>query len=133
MTDTSLLRDTLERTLAHDDTFPQRFYERLLDAHPELRPMFHRNSPGAQNKMFAQKLTALVDHLGEPAWLDRELPALAASHASYGVTTEMYGWVGDALIATVAEACGDEWTPAAERAWREAYAMLARAILAATP
>lgn len=133
MADLELLRATLELTLASDDTFPARFYEILLGRHPELAPMFHRNSRGAQGKMFAQKLVALVDHLGDPGWLARELGALAASHAGYGVTAEMYPWVGDALVATLGEACGPDWTAAAERAWRDAYADLARAILAAAP
>ena len=124
-----ILRDTLEIALAADDAFAARFYDRLFAAHPELRPMFHRHSAGAQHKMFAQKLTAIVDHIDEPQWLERELPALARTHDSYGVTAEMYAWVGDALIATVADACGDRWTPAAHDAWQAAYAAVASAML----
>jgi hemoglobin-like flavoprotein len=129
MSDVGLLRETLEITLAKDDTFPTRFYERLFAAHPETRAMFHRSTPGAQNKMFAQKLTALVDHLEDPAWLARELPSLASNHISYGVTPAMYPWVGEALIATLREACGDAWSAEAERAWSDAYASLVAAIL----
>ena len=127
-----LLRDTLELTLARDDTFPQRFYALLFEAHPELREMFTRNSRGAQNKMFAQKIAAIVDHVNDPTWMSRELGALAASHTSYGVTLEMYPWVGDALIATIREACGDSWTAEAEQAWRDAYGVVANAIIAAS-
>ena len=129
MSDVRILRDTLELTLAKDDTFPTKFYNRLFNAHPEVRALFHRSTPGAQNKMFAQKLTAIVDHLDDPAWLNRELATLAANHVSYGVTREMYPWVGEALIATLEEACGDAWTPAADRAWKDAYASLVTAIL----
>jgi len=129
MSDVPLLRETLELTLARDDTFPTRFYERLFAAHPEVRALFHRSTPGAQNKMFAQKLTALVDHLDDPHWLGRVLSMLAANHASYGVTAEMYPWVGEALIATLREACGDAWSPEAEHAWTDAYASLMKAIL----
>jgi hemoglobin-like flavoprotein len=129
MTDVRLLRDTLELTLARDDTFPTRFYQRLFTDHPEAKPLFHRSSPGAQNKMFAQKLTAIVDHIDEPAWLQRELSTLAANHVSYGVTPQMYPWVGEALVATLAEACGESWSPAAEQAWRSAYASLVTAML----
>jgi hemoglobin-like flavoprotein len=127
-----LLRDTLELTLARDDTFPTRFYEHLFAAHPEVRPLFHRSSPGALNKMFGQKLVAIVDHVDDPAWLGRELGRLAASHTSYGVTPEMYPWVGEALIATLREACGEAWSGEAERAWSEAYDALVRVIVAAT-
>jgi hemoglobin-like flavoprotein len=129
MSNVRILRDTLELTLARDDSFPTKFYLRLFEAHPEAKPLFHRSTPGAQNKMFAQKLTALVDHLDEPAWLGRELSTLAANHVSYGVTPQMYPWVGEALIATLAEACGDAWTPEAEQAWKDAYASLVTAIL----
>ncbi len=129
MIDTRLLRDTLELTLASDDTFPRRFYDRLFAAHPEVKPLFHRSTPGALNKMFAQKIIAIVDHLDDPQWLGRELGTLAANHAAYGVTAEMYPWVGEALIATVREACGDAWTDAAEHAWRSAYASIETAIL----
>src|SRR5262249_31754115 len=106
-----------------------KFYERLFAAHPDVRALFHRSSPGAQNKMFALKLTALVDHLDDPAWLGRELATLAANHKSYGVTAEMYPWVREALIATVREACAEAGAPDAERAWTEAYASLMTAIL----
>jgi hemoglobin-like flavoprotein len=128
-----LLRDTLELTLARDDTFPAGFYTRLFASHPDVRALFHRHSPGALRKMFAQKLTALVDHVEDLAWLSRELATLAANHASYGVTAEMYPWVGDALIETLAEACGEAWSPEAEQAWRDVYAAVTRAILDVSP
>ena len=124
-----VLRNTLERTLAQDDRFPRTFYDRLFTDHPEVRALFKRNTPGAMHKMFAQKLTSLIDHVEDPDWLNRELPSLAANHAAYGVTAEMYPWVGDALISTLREACGDAWSDEAERSWREAYASLMAAIL----
>ena len=96
---------------------------------PKCSALFHRSTPGAQNKMFAQKLTALVDHLDDPSWLGRELSTLAANHVTYGVTAEMYPWVGEALIATLREACGEAWIAEAERAWTDAYASLVTAIL----
>lgn len=124
-----LLRETLELTLAADDSFPKRFYDRLFSAHPEVISMFHRNSPGAQRKMFAQKLTMIVDHVEDADWLARELKTVAESHMRYGVRPEMYEWVGEALIDTLAEACGAEWSEAADRAWRSAYAAIVRSIL----
>lgn len=133
MSDALRLRATIETAFARDDAFPARFYARLFEAHPELRTMFHRNTPGAQAKMFAQKLTALVDHLDDPAWMGREIPALSASHAGYGVTPAMYPPVGEALIGALRDACGDEWTDDAERAWAEVYVRLTQAILASSP
>jgi hemoglobin-like flavoprotein len=131
--DARLLRETLELTLASDDSFPKRFYDRLFAQHPEVIPMFYRNSPGAQRKLFAQKLMMIVDHVEDPEWLARELSEVAASHAKYGVTRDMYAWVGEALIETLREACAADWSPAAEQAWKSAYARIAEAVLAQPP
>lgn len=128
--DAQILRDTLELTLAADDSFPKRFYDRLFARHPEVIPMFHRNSPGAQRKMFAQKLTMIVDHVEDPAWLERELRTVAESHARYGVRPEMYAWIGEALIETLRDACDSDWSESAERAWRDAYAKIVESIFA---
>lgn len=130
--DAALLRSTLEHVLAADDTFPQRFYAILFERHPETRALFHRNSAGAQNKMFAQKLTAIVDHVEDTDYIAREVVEIAASHAGYGVRDEMYGWVGAALIETMREGCGELFTAEAERSWREAYGGIEAAILEAT-
>jgi hemoglobin-like flavoprotein len=45
----------------------------------------------------------------------------------------MYPWVGEALLATLADACDEAWTPEAEQAWRDVYAAIARAILHVPP
>lgn len=129
MIDPAMLRDSLEAVLAMDDTFPKRFYELLFQRHPAVEKLFVRASPGAQRKMFAQKLTMIVDHIEDAAWMERELGKLRDSHTSYGVTDEMYPWVGEALIDTIREALGAEFTPEVERNWREAYDILVKAIL----
>jgi hemoglobin-like flavoprotein len=126
----ALLLDTLEIALSREDDFAQRFYQILFAAHPELEPLFHRSSRGSQAKMFAQKLVAIVDHLDDPAWMERQLDTLARAHRGYGVTPEMYPPVGSALLATLREACGDEWSTAAESAWAAAYEKLAQAMSA---
>lgn len=131
--DARLLRETLELTLAADDSFPKRFYDRLFAQHPEVIPMFYRNRPGAQRKLFAQKLVMIVDHVEDPEWLARELYEVAASHAKYGVTPDMYAWVGEALIETLGEACAADWSPAAEQAWKSGYARIVQAVLAQPP
>ena len=73
---------------------------------------------------------AIVDHLDDSSWTERELGGLASSHVQYGVTAAMYEPVREALIDTLREACGDVFTPEAEKAWREAYAQIAAAMLA---
>jgi hemoglobin-like flavoprotein len=59
-----------------------------------------------------------------------ELRAIAGTHKAYGVTDEMYDWVGQALLTALTEACGEAWTPAAEESWAEAYRAIVATILA---
>ena len=49
------------------------------------------------------------------------------SYVRDGKRRDLY--VDTPLVATLHEACGDAWTPEAERAWRDAYASLVAAIL----
>lgn len=126
-----LLRDSLEAALT-DVSFGRRFYDHLFEAHPEARAMFRRNSDGAQQKMFAQKLCAIVDSIEDESAFAAEARAIARTHKDYGVRPEMYAWVGAALIQTLREAAGAEWSPEAERAWTEAYEALSKSLLASS-
>jgi hemoglobin-like flavoprotein len=127
-TSAQLLRDTFEIAV-NDPEFGARFYERLFQAHPETKALFTRHSPGAQHKMFAQKLAAIVDAVVEPKVLAQEAAAVRRTHGGYGVKPEMYDWVGEALIATLRESVGQHWSADAERAWNEAYATIKHLIL----
>ncbi len=43
----------------------------------------------------------------------------------YGVTDEMYEWVGASLLATLEEASGDAWNADVQLAWTQAYGAIA--------
>jgi hemoglobin-like flavoprotein len=116
-----ILRTSFE-SLDHGDwNFTRRFYEILLARHPELRAMFGVEVQQKQHAMLYQALAAIMDHLDNAYWLKSALAKYGVRHLEYGVTEEMYGWFGESLLATLAEAKGKEWTPELEQAWREAY------------
>ena len=58
-----------------------------------------------------------------------KLHELGARHAAYGAQAEHYPVVGAALIAAMAELAGDEWRPEYERAWSDAFAVVAGVML----
>jgi hemoglobin-like flavoprotein len=72
----------------------------------------------------------VLDHLDDAAWLGATLHAMGAKHVGYGVTAPMYGWVGEALLKTLAEAAGDDWTPRVEGAWVGAFGAIRDLMLA---
>ena len=46
----------------------------------------------------------------DASWLEAQLGALGAKHVTYGVTDEMYGYVGDALSTALSQVAAADWT-----------------------
>lgn len=123
--DVPLLRSSFELVVDREPEVTARFYERLFADYPQARPLFGRNSEKKQQEMLRDALVAVVDHLEDGEWLTTTLHSLGRKHAGYGVTDEMYNWVGASLLATLAEVAGPDWTDAHARAWTEAYGAVA--------
>jgi hemoglobin-like flavoprotein len=116
-----LLRSSFELVLDRQPQLTPRFYEILFSRYPQAKPLFGRRSQAEQAKMLQEALVAVVDHLEDAGWLESNLKAMGVKHLDYGVTDEMYDWVGDSLLSTIAEVAGDDWTPELKAAWQEAY------------
>lgn len=123
--DVALLRSSFDLVVAREPHVTARFYEILFSRHPQARSLFGGRSDAVQAEMLRQALVAVLEHLEDSAWLVETLGALGQKHAEYGVTREMYDWVGASLLAALAEVAGDQWTPELESAWREAYGAIA--------
>jgi hemoglobin-like flavoprotein len=117
----SVLRSSFDLVVEKQPQVVHHFYEILFSRYPQVKPLFGHNSAAAQEKMLTDALVAVVDHLEDAPWLKATLAGLGAKHEGYGVTREMYGWVGECLLAALAQAAGDAWTKETEVAWVEAY------------
>ncbi|MEV6649356.1 globin domain-containing protein [Streptomyces sp. NPDC051219] len=107
------------------------FYSHLFWHHPGLRALFpagHEDMQRQRDRLFAA-LTHVVAHLEDPS-LPGYLQDLGRDHRKFLVGPEHYTAVGTSLIAALAEASGSAWTPVVEKAWTEAYAVLADAMIA---
>ena len=120
-----LLRESFALVVERQPKLTSRFYEILFARHPEVRPLFGQRSTEAQALMLQEALVAVLDHLEDASWLQQNLANLGSKHAGYGVTEEMYSWVGASLLATLEEVAGDAWTPELEQAWADAYGAIA--------
>lgn len=118
--DVQLLRSSFELVAEREPELTSRFYEILFERYPQTRSLFPADT-SAQARMLQEALVAVVDHLDDAPWLGSTLATLGRQHAEYGVTSEMFGWVGECLLATLAEAAGPYWAADLERAWAEAY------------
>jgi hemoglobin-like flavoprotein len=129
----TLLEESFELALLRDPDFPRLFYEILFREHPAAQALFKRNTLNAQRLMLSKTLIAAVDHIDDEAWLTEHLSPLGAMHVGYGVTAEMYDWMGTALRASLAEVCDEQWTDAHDQAWQEAYALIVNAVRSGEP
>ena len=130
--DAVLLRGSLELVSGREALITTRFYEILFDRYPQVKPLFTGNS-AEQAKMLQDAIVAVLDHLEEPAWLQEQLHTLGARHVGYGITAEMYPWVAECLIATLAELAGDDWTIEMQGAWEDALKAISSLMLEAYP
>ena len=128
----SLLRSSFDLVVSRQPQITPRFYEILFSRYPQVRPLFGRNSQAQQQEMLQSALMAVIEHLEDASWLSQTLGAMGAKHVDYGVKDEMYAWVGDALLSTLAEVAGKEWTPELAAAWTEAYGAITSLMLAGT-
>ncbi|MGW9266981.1 globin domain-containing protein [Gordonia terrae] len=132
MLNREVLQDSLSLVIDDEHTLMLDFYDRLFDEHSEVRPLFGADLR-PQATMLQQAIAAVLDHLDDAEWLGRTLGALGRRHADLGVTPEMYGWVARALITTMADAGGEEWTADMTAAWTEALGAVAGLMLDAYP
>lgn len=126
--DAQLLRSSFDLVIERQPQLTRRFYEILFERYPQVRPLFGKAGTG-QAEMLQQALLSVVEHIEDASWLRQTLGAMGKKHVDYGVTDEMYGWVGVSLLATLAEAAGDAWTPQLEAAWAAAYTAISDLML----
>jgi methyl-accepting chemotaxis protein len=107
------------------------FYARLFEAAPAVKPLFAATALQRQKTHLLATLGLLRRSLRN---LDPIIPALrdlGARHVAYGARPEHYPLVGATLIASMAEIAGERWKPEYERAWNQAFAIVAGVMLEA--
>lgn len=131
MLNAEVLRSSFELVVTRSPSLTKRFYEIFFTRFPEVRPMFGA-SPARQahqEKMLTDALVAVLDHVEDAPWLTRTLFSLGERHVGYGVRDEMYGWVGECLLATLSEVAGAAWTGEVEKAWTDAFGAIVSLML----
>ncbi len=72
-----------------------------------------------------------VATLNHPDKLVPAVQALGKRHGEYGVTPAHYNSVGAALLWTLEQGLGEQWTPEAKEAWTSVYGILSSTMLEA--
>jgi hemoglobin-like flavoprotein len=104
-------------------TAAELFYNRLFSLDPSLRPLF-KSDMGKQGQMLMSMIGAAVLGLSNLEKLAPVVRELGARHVGYGVRPDHYVTVGEALIWTLEQGLGDDFTPEVREAWSATYGLL---------
>lgn len=114
----------------------------LFQLHPEIQVLFGLSNLDSTEDLFQSKrfrmqarymiqmLDSSVQMLGPDIELLTEINHdLGKRHVRYGVTKEMYFFMGEALIYMLEQKLGDDFTKETREAWEQVYAELAGDIM----
>jgi len=119
-----LVQGTWTKVVPISDTAANLFYGKLFELDPAIKPLF-KGDMKAQGKLLMTMIGTAVNGLSR---LEKSVPAvqdLGRRHAKYGVKDQHYDTVAAALIWTLGQGLGKDFTPDVESAWVGAYTVLA--------
>jgi len=127
-----LVQSTWEKVVPISEVAATLFYGRLFELDPSTRPLFKHTNMPEQRKKLMHIIGMAVNGLNT---LDQLIPAvsnLGRRHMAYGVSDEHYTSVGKALIWTLEQGLGADFTLEVREAWTTVYGLLADTMKNAT-
>ena len=118
-----IVQKTFEKVLPISETAAELFYKRLFELNPSFKSLF-KGDMKKQGRMLMQMLDFAVKGIDEPDTILPTIQDLGKRHVGYGVKEEYYGTVGEALLWTLEQGLGENFTSEAKEAWTEAYKLL---------
>ena len=123
----ALVRSSWQQVLPIQDTAAQLFYGQLFELDPSLRSLF-KGDMVEQGRKLMTMINMVVISLDKLGPILETIEDMGRRHVAYGVTEAHYDTVGNALIWTLGQGLGEQFTPAVENAWADAYNTLASAM-----
>lgn len=124
-----LLESSFEKVQPQANEFVASFYEHLFTDYPAAKPLFAHTNMAKQEVMLLESLVFVVENLRQPGALTQALKGLGARHVKYGALPEHYPLVGNTLLKTFSQYLGNDWTPATQQAWVDAYGLITEVML----
>jgi len=126
-----IVQDSFKKVVPIATTAADLFYDRLFEIAPDVRQLFPDDLKEQKKKLIAMLATA-VTNLHQVDTIAPAVAGLGKRHVSYGVKPEHYQPVGAALLWTLEQGLGPDFTPAVKDAWTSAYLLLAGVMQDAT-
>ncbi len=126
-----LVQSTFEKVRPVAQEAGELFYQRFFEVDPSVRPLF-KGEIKQQGLMLMTALGMAVSNLDRPETIAANIQSLGHRHVGYGVKPPDYNIFGAALMWTLEQVLGDDFTPEAREAWGEAFALLSIEMKTAT-
>ncbi|MCC7253633.1 globin family protein [Hyphomicrobium sp.] len=120
----ALVRTSFDKVRPISEEAARLVYARLFEIAPEVRPLF-KGDMAEQGRKLIATLAVVVNGIDDLPTLKPAVERLGRRHVSYGVTSQHFGPVGAALIWTLEQGLGADFTPEVRAAWLDAYGILA--------
>lgn len=124
----SLVQKSWQKVLPIAPQAAEIFYTTLFEMDPSLKALFP-NDITAQGKKLMAMLDTAVKLLDNPDKLIPAVQQLGAKHLKYGAEPEHYDTVGAALLKTLSQGLGKEFTAPVKKAWTVVYQTLATTMI----
>lgn len=115
-----LLEKSFALVAPQGEALVDRFYQRLFEKYPAVRPMFDNTTMAEQKKKLLASLVLVIQNLKNPDKLSGALHQLGQKHVGYGTEPTHYDAVAETLLEVFKEFAGDAWTAETKRAWSDA-------------
>ena len=104
------------------------FYSRLFELDPTIKDLFKGDMKEQGKRLMAMIATAVAG-LNDLDSLVPSVKELGLRHTKYGVVDKHYDTVGEALLWTLEQGLGAEFTPDVKQAWTTVYTLLAEVMM----
>ena len=106
------------------------FYSNLFTLDPSLKILFQGDME-EQGKRLMEMIGTAVQKLNNLETVVPVLQSLGKRHVRYGVQEEHYKTVGTALLTTLSQGLGENFTPPVKEAWTLVYGVMADVMIKA--
>ena len=119
----ALVQESFHKVATIAEQAAEIFYHNLFTLDPQLKSLFHSDMT-EQGRKLMHIIGVAVHGLKSPETLIPAARELGRRHVAYGVEAQDYETVGEALILTLEQGLGADFTPQVREAWLATYALL---------
>jgi hemoglobin-like flavoprotein len=119
----ALVQESFQKVATIADQAAEIFYKHLFALDPQLKSLFRADMP-AQGRKLMQMIGIVVNGLTTPETIIPAVKELGRRHVDYGVRPRDYETVGQALMLTLEQGLGADFTPPVKEAWTATFELL---------